>query len=54
MTILATYPERYFKKLAGKNNIENALGELEGLIQGEHYMVTAQVLQDTSGLKHGA
>ena len=48
------YSERYFKKLAGRNNIENALGELESLIQGEHYMATAQVLQDTSGLRHGA
>jgi hypothetical protein len=48
------YPERFFMKLAGRNSIENTLGELESLIQGEHYMVTAQVLQDTSGLKHGA
>jgi hypothetical protein len=48
------YSERYFKKLAGRNNIENALGELESLIQGERDMATVQVLQDTSGLKHGA
>jgi len=38
----------------GRKDIENALAEMEGLIQGEHYIVTAQVLQDTSELKHGA
>ena len=31
---LAIYSERYLNKLAGRNNIENALGELENLIQG--------------------
>jgi len=30
------------------------VAELENLIQGEHYIVTAQVLQDTSKLKRGA
>ena len=51
---LAIYLGRYIKKLAGRKDIENALGELEGLIQGEHYTVTAQVLQDTSELRRGA
>ncbi|KAH9023919.1 hypothetical protein EDB85DRAFT_297475 [Lactarius pseudohatsudake] len=44
---------RFFNKLGGKRVIEDALGELENLIQGEHYMVAAQVLQDVSKLKHG-
>ncbi|KAH8979420.1 hypothetical protein EDB86DRAFT_643179 [Lactarius hatsudake] len=43
---------RFFNKLGGKRDIEDALGELENLIQGEHYMVAAQVLQDVSQLKH--
>ncbi|KAH8991189.1 hypothetical protein EDB92DRAFT_682783 [Lactarius akahatsu] len=29
---------RFFNKLGGKRDIEDALGELENLIQGEHYM----------------
>jgi hypothetical protein len=51
---VAIYLGRYIKKLAGRKDIENALGELDGLIQGEHYTVTAQVLQDTSELRRGA
>ena len=46
--------EKYIKRLAGRRDIENALGELENLLQGEHYTVTAQVLRDTSGLRRGA
>ena len=46
--------ERYIKRLAGKSAIENAVGELESVIQGEHYTATAQVLQDTSQLRRGA
>ncbi|KAF8269897.1 hypothetical protein EI94DRAFT_882726 [Lactarius quietus] len=45
--------KKFLKKLAGSNKVEDALAEMEKLIQGEHYMVTAQVLQDTSGLKYG-
>ena len=45
--------ERYIKRLAGKNAIEDAVGELENVIQGEHYTATAQVLQDTSQLRRG-
>ena len=48
------YIEKYIKRLAGRKDIENALGELENLLQGEHYTVTAQVLRDTSGLRRGA
>ena len=47
------YLERYIKRLAGKNAIENAVGELESVIQGEHYTATAQVLEDTSQLRRG-
>ena len=54
MDDLTTYLERYIKRLAGKKDIEKALGELETLIQGEHYTATAQVLQDTSELRRGA
>lgn len=43
--------KKYIKRLAGRKDIENALDELENLLQGEHYTVTAQVLQDTSGLR---
>ena len=53
-TTLINYLERYIKRLAGKKDIENAVGELENLIQGEHYTVTAQVLQDTTELRRGA
>ena len=53
-TSLINYLERYIKRLAGKKDIENAVGELENLIQGEHYTVTAQVLQDTMELRRGA
>ena len=53
-TTLINYLERYIKRLAGKKDIKNAVGELENLIQGEHYTVTAQVLQDTTELRRGA
>ncbi|KAF8261960.1 hypothetical protein EI94DRAFT_745985 [Lactarius quietus] len=46
--------KRYIKRLAGRKDIENAMGDLENVIQGEHYTVTAQVLQDTSELRRGA
>ena len=46
-TTLTIYPEKIFKNLAGRNKIEPALKELENLFQGEHYLVTAQILQDT-------
>ncbi|KAF8268479.1 hypothetical protein EI94DRAFT_1700226 [Lactarius quietus] len=38
-------------QIMGKKNIENALGELDTVIQGEHYTATTQVLQDTSQLR---
>ena len=54
MSTLTINLERYIKRIAGRKDIENALGELENVIQGEHYTVTAQVLQDTSELRRGA
>ncbi|KAN0132366.1 hypothetical protein V8E53_009792 [Lactarius tabidus] len=45
--------KRYIKRLAGRKDIENPLGELENVIEGEHYTATAQVLQDTSELRRG-
>jgi hypothetical protein len=48
------YLERYFDRLAGRKDIDNALGELEKVFQGEQYTVTAQVLQDTGELRRGA
>jgi hypothetical protein len=53
MEHLTIYLERYMKRLAGRKDLENALGELETLIQGEHYAAAAQVLQDTSELRRG-
>ncbi|KAN0130591.1 hypothetical protein V8E53_011677 [Lactarius tabidus] len=43
--------KRYIKRLAGRKDIENALGDLENVIQGEHYTATTQVLQDTSQIR---
>ena len=54
MDDLTIHLEKFFKKLAGSKDIETALGDLETLIQGEHYTATAQVLQDTSELRRGA
>ena len=51
---LLIYLEKFFKRLAGKNGIENALKELESVIQGENYTATTQVLQDTSHIRRGA
>ena len=45
--------ERIIQRLTGRKDIENALGELENVIQGEHYTVTAQVLHDTGELRRG-
>ena len=53
MDDLTTYLERYIKRLAGRKDIDNALGEQETLIQGEHYTATAQVLEDTGELRRG-
>ena len=54
LTTLTIHIEKYIKRLAGRKDIEDALGELGNMLQGEHYTVTARVLQDTSGLRQGA
>ncbi|KAH9038753.1 hypothetical protein EDB85DRAFT_1931959 [Lactarius pseudohatsudake] len=43
----------FFKKIAGINDIEDALQRLEKLEQGELRTVIAQVVKETSGLKDG-
>ena len=48
---LKTRPETYFKKLIGRNDIEDALRRLDQLEQGELRTVAAQVLKTTSDLK---
>ena len=47
MDQLTIYLERFIKRVAGRKDIENALAELETVMQGEHYTVTAQVLRGT-------
>ncbi|KAH9052840.1 hypothetical protein EDB87DRAFT_1581389 [Lactarius vividus] len=44
----------FFKKLAGKKDIEDALQRLDKLEQGELRMVSAQVLKTTSDIKDSA
>ena len=53
LTFLTIYSERYIKRLAGRKDIENAVAELESVIQREHYTATTQVLQDTRQLRRG-
>ena len=53
LTFLTIYPERYIKRLAGRKDIENAVAELESVIQREHYTATTQVLEDTRQLRRG-
>ena len=48
---LKTRPETYFKKLIGRNDIEDALRRMDQLEQGELRTVAAQVLKTTSDLK---
>lgn len=43
--------KKYFKRLLGRTDIEDALRKLDSLIQGENGMVTAQILKATSELK---
>ena len=45
--------EKYLKKIVGRTDIEDGLKELDSLIQGEHGMVTAQILQAASEIKGG-
>ncbi|KAF8269894.1 hypothetical protein EI94DRAFT_882147 [Lactarius quietus] len=52
LNILSIATKEMEQSRTSSNKVEDALAELEKLIQGEHYMATAQVLQDTSGLKH--
>ena len=54
MDDLTIYIEKFLKRLTGSKDMETTLGELETLIQGEHYTATAQVLEDTSELRRGA
>ncbi|KAH9023703.1 hypothetical protein EDB84DRAFT_1440898 [Lactarius hengduanensis] len=44
----------FFKKLAGRKDVEDALQRLDKLEQGELRMVSAQVLKTTSDIKDGA
>ena len=53
LTFLTIYLERYIKRLAGRKDIENAVAELESVIQREHYTATTQVLEDTRQLRRG-
>jgi TATA-binding protein-associated factor Taf7 len=46
--------ETFFKKLIGRNEIEDALQKLDKLEQGELRSATAQVLKTTSNIKDGA
>ncbi|KAI9432720.1 hypothetical protein H4582DRAFT_1088520 [Lactarius indigo] len=46
--------KKYFMRLLGRTDIEDALRKLDNLIQGEHGMVTAQILKNTSELRGGA
>ena len=46
--------ETFLKKVAGMNDVEDALQRLDKLEQGELRTVIAQVARDTSGLKDGA
>jgi hypothetical protein len=43
--------ETFFKKLIGRNEIEDALQKLDKLEQGELRSVTAQVLRTINGLR---
>jgi hypothetical protein len=47
------YSEKLVNRLVGRKDIDDALMELEKVFQGEHYTVTAQVLQDTGELRRG-
>ena len=47
LIFLTIYSEKFVKNLTGRNKIDPALKEMENLFQGEHYAVTAQILQDT-------
>jgi hypothetical protein len=49
LTYLRT--ETFFKKLIGRNDIEDALQKLDKLEQGELRSVTAQILKTTSELR---
>jgi archaellum component FlaC len=48
--VTKAFPEKYLKKLMGKNNIEHALKRLDRLTQEEARMASAQLLQITNAI----
>jgi hypothetical protein len=48
--VTKAFPEKYLKKLMGKNNIEHALKRLDRLTQEEAQMASVQLLQITNAI----
>ena len=44
------FAEKFFKKVAGRSEIDDALRRLDKLTQEEHRMATAQALRATHGV----
>ena len=47
------FAEKFFKKVAGRSEIDDALRRLDKVTQDEHRMATAQTLRATQGVVDG-